>query len=258
MTRKPINTLHLLSGRLKSGCGAQMWIQLRDNGIRMYRCRAKYAPDGGGAAKTAGCGCRNIDAETIEEHVWAAIAQVLLDPSALLALAGEQAATAAVASGISQDDIAALDRKISRLQKAASTALAAALAQGIDMTVAAGVVRALQARLDEAQERRKLIAAWAASAEERSGRAKTLTQIANDTTRAINLRPFGDAHRRLIDALDIRVEVAAWIDCAACGATGRATGKGRGKLCETCKGHRGKPDPRIRGHLPLLGANHEA
>ena len=258
LTRKPINTLHLLSGRLKSGCGAQMWIQIRNNGIHMYRCRAKYAADGGGAAKTGNCGCHNIDAESIEEHVWAAVAQVLLDPSALLALAAEQAATAAVASGISQDDIAALDRKISRLQKAASTSLAEALAQGIDITVAAGAVRALQAQLDEAQERRKLIAAWAASAEERSGRAKTLTQIANDTTRAINLRPFADAHRRLIDALDIRVEVAGWVDCVACGGTGRATGKGRGKLCETCMGHRGKPDLRISGHLPLLGANDDA
>ena len=186
------------------------------------------------------------------------VTRKVLDPAALLALAGEQAAAAAVASGISQEDIAALDRKISRLQKAASTALAEALAQGIDMTVAAGAVRALQARLDEAQERRKLVAAWAASAEERTGRAKTLTQIANDTTRAINLRPFGDAHRRLLDALDIRVEVAAWIDCIACRGTGRATGKGRGKLCETCVGHRGKPDLRISGHLPLLGANEDA
>ena len=190
LTRKPVNTVHLLSGRLTSGCGTSMWIQQKSDGRRMYRCRAKFAPDGGGAATTADCGCHNIDAGLVEEHVWEAVARALLDPSALLALASEQAATAAVASGISQNDVAALDRKISRLQNAASGALADALAQGVDMAVAAGAVRSLQNQLDEAQQRRKLIFAWAANAEERAGRAKTLAQIAAETTEAINQRPL--------------------------------------------------------------------
>ena len=258
LSRKPINTLHLLSGRLTSACGSAMWIQVPRNRRRIYRCRAKFAPDGGGAAKIVKCGCHNIDAEAIEEHIWAAVAKALLDPSALLALAAEQAATAAVATGISQDDVATLDRKINRLQQAASTALADALAQGIDMAVAAGAVRSLQTQLEEAQERRKLIAAWAAGAEERFGRAKTLAQIANETTKAITLRPFGDAHRRVLDALDVRAEVLSWNACEHCGGTGRATGKGRGQICEACLGHGFQPELQVGGHLPRLGGAEEA
>ena len=255
LTRKPINTIHLLSGRLTSACGSPMWAMKNKPGSRrFYRCRAKFAPDGGGRAKTWNCGCQNIDAQAIEEHVWAAVAQALLDPTALLALAAEQAASAAVATGISQEDIAALDRKIARLQKAASTALADALAHGIDMAVAAGAVRSLQSQLEEAQERRKLVAAWAATSEERSGRAKTLAQIATETTQAISLQSFGDAHRRVIDALDVRIEVSSWNTCSQCNGSGRATGKGRGRICEACHGHGHHPELQIRGHLPLLGA----
>ncbi|MCU4183878.1 recombinase family protein [Acidiferrimicrobium sp. IK] len=251
-TRKPVKTLSLLSGRLVSSCGSQMWVMTKHSGVRFYRCRAKFAADGGGGARVANCGCRNIDANAIEEHVWTAVAEALSDPSALVGLAADQAATAAASAGISTDDVAALDRRIARLEKAASTALADALAQGIDMAVAAGAVKAIQTGLTEARDRRQQVAAWAATAAELSGRAKTINEIATETNAALALRPFDDAHRRVLDALDVTVCATDWTVCEACGGSGRATGAGRGRICDPCAGHGHFPVLAIQGHLPRL------
>ena len=96
----------------------------------------------------------------------------MANPDALVGLAAEQAKVAAVTEGLSTGDLVSLDRKISRLEKSASTALAEALSQGIDMAVAASAVRALQAELGEARRRRDQLAAWAASAATSAGRAR--------------------------------------------------------------------------------------
>jgi hypothetical protein len=190
----------------------------------------------------------------VEEHVWSVVAEALANPDAIVALAAEQANVAAVTEGLSTDDLLSLDRKISRLEKAASTALAEALSQGIDMAVAAGAVRALQAELGEARRRRDQLAAWAASAAESAGRAKTIEDIASDTTDALALRPFGEPHRRVLDVLDIAVAITGWRDCASCSGSGRATGAGRGRVCDKCLGHGSFPVLRIDGHVPHIAA----
>lgn len=257
-TRKTWKRLSLLSGRLESACGQPMWVMTKHNGVRYYRCRAKFAPDGGGAARTNRCGCHNVDANAIEEHVWSAVAEALSDPPSLVSLAAEQAQTAATAAGLSDQDVAALDRRIARLEKAASTALADALAQGIDMAVAAGAVKTLQAELGDARDRRRQLAAWAATAAELDGRARTLNEIAAETAEAFALRPFGDSHRRVVDALEVTVTVMEWAVCENCHGSGRAIGVGRGRICELCVGHGSFPVLRIGGHLPRISVSEPA
>jgi DNA invertase Pin-like site-specific DNA recombinase len=252
-TRKPIKTVSLLSGRLRSACGHPMWVMRKVSGDRYYRCAGKRATDGGGKAVGDICDCHNIDAANIEEHVWSIVAEALSDPDGLLALAAEQAGLAAQTTGMTADDLAVLDRRIARLERAAATALADALAQGLDMTVAAGAVKNLQSRLDDARAQRSQVAAWAASAQQVAGRANTLTQIATETSLALSLRPFCDAHRRVIDVLDLLVEYRDWTACSTCGGTGRIKGVPHGSSCPPCVGLGGHPVLSITGHLPRLG-----
>ena len=121
-------------------------------------------------------------------------------------------------------------------------------------------VKALQVDVDAARDRRRQLAAWAATAAELDGRARTLNEIATETATAFALRPFGDSHRRLVDALEVTVTVTDWAVCESCNGTGRATGIGRGRTCTCtpCVGHGSFPVLRINGHLPRVSAGEPA
>ena len=87
-----------------------------------------------------------MHADDLEALVWRVVTDALSKPDMLLALAEEQAQASATASDINQDDLASLDHKIARLERAAGEQLAKALAAGADPKVAAIAAVSLKRR----------------------------------------------------------------------------------------------------------------
>ena len=151
-------------------------------GNRRYRCPGRIAADGGGGG---GCGCYQVHADDLEAQAWKVVGEALSRPDLLLGLAEDQAQAAAETRGVSDADLAALDRKIARLERAAGESLAKALAAGTDPAVAAAAGLALNGELAAAREQRKTLAAWAADASERRSRAATVADIAVEASDAL-------------------------------------------------------------------------
>ncbi len=181
-SRKQMKHPWLLSLRLYSPHGVRMHGMTDARGNRRYRCPGRIAADGGGGG---GCGCYQVHADDVEVQVWQVVAEALSRPDLLLSLAEDQAQAAAETCGVSDSDLAALDRKIARFERAAGESLAKALAAGTDPAVAAAAGVALNAELAAAWEQRKTLAAWAADSSERRSRASTVAEIAAEASDAL-------------------------------------------------------------------------
>lgn len=216
-------------------------------GHRRYRCPGKILRDGGGGG---GCECFQVHADDLEALVWRVVTDALSKPDMLLALAEEQAQVSATASDINQDDLAALDRKIARLERAAGEQLAKALAAGADPKVAAIAAVSLNEEIEAGRERRKALAAWAANVAQRRSRADVLAGIANDAARALLADGNIAAKQRILEALSVEVTVTGWRACPSCGGTGRLKGA-NAEMCSDCHGMRRIAEVEIEGAIPV-------
>jgi len=250
-TRAQIKHPWLLAGRIASPHGRRMYGSNDRLGNRRYRCPGWTSPDGGGGGD---CGCHQVHADDVEAEVWRVVSQALSKPGLLLTLAEEQAKTAASAVEVSDVDLAALDRKIARLERAAGERLAQALAAGVDPKVAVAAQASLQDELAAAREQRKQVAAWAADASERSSRSETLASIAEQAGRALCSEGNVAEKQRVLDALGVRVTVTGWVTCESCGGSGRLKGAGPNRMCRDCHGMRHKSRIEIEGIIPAATA----
>jgi len=250
-TRKQTKHPWLLSLRLFSPHGRRMHGMHDARGHRRYRCPGKVLPDGGGGGD---CECFQVHADDLEAQVWHVVTDALSKPDMLMALAEEQAQASATASDINQEDLAALDHKIARLERAAGEQLAKALAAGADPKVAAVAAVSLNEELEAARERRKTLAAWAANVAERRSRADVLAGIANEAAQALVADGNIAAKQRVLEALSVKVTVTGWRVCASCGGTGRLRGA-NARMCSDCHGMRRIAEVEIEGAIP--GAEEE-
>lgn len=249
-SRKQAKHPWLLSLRLYSPHGMRMHGRIDARGNRRYSCPAKVAADGGGGG---GCGCYQVHADDVEAQVWRVVAEALSRPELLLALARDQAEASAETCGVSDGDLAALDRKIARLERAAGESLAKALAAGTDPAVAVMAGAALNAELAAAREQRKTLAAWAADASERRSRALNVAEIAAEASDALSEAGSVTAKQRILEALSVTVTVTGWSLCESCHGTGRRSGV-KGVICDDCRGMRRKAEIRLEGSIPAVPA----
>ncbi|HET6875405.1 MAG TPA: recombinase family protein [Acidimicrobiales bacterium] len=249
---------YLLAGRIRSPHNTPMWGLT--NGARVYRCSEVFASNAPPGGRT--CDCRPVRGQDIEDRVWAEVCDLLADPQRLMAMAGLHLARANDTTGAGSDDLAAIDRRIKRLEKAAGDRLARMLADGLDSAIADQVAKQLSVELDQARRHREKVAAWQTEHAERQDRARRLIQLAE---RARHILPGADTatKARILDLLEVQVKVTGWQPCEACrgigyisqpaGEHGRGNGRPRGnaaKICPTCRRHRHLPTIEIEGIIP--------
>jgi site-specific DNA recombinase len=251
---------YLLSGRVTSPHGTPMYGYCTNTPV--YRCAhtfAKTAPPEGRS-----CTCRTVRAEAVESAVWVEVTALLTDPGRLLAMAGVHLDRQSNAQSSNEDDLAAVDRKISRLERAAGERLSRLLADGVDPVVVAHASRTLTKELTVTRARRQRLLGWQATNLERQNRTAILLEIAEQAKLTL---PDADRETkaRVFALLDVNVRVLGWGKCPTCAGTGwipkwptgqapRITDGVRsqfgGLVCPECHRHRWLPKLVIEGTVP--------
>lgn len=258
--RRPDNHDYLLSGRITSPHGSTMY-GLTNRVAPLYRCSDFFSGNASEDGRT--CSCRTVRAEIVEDAVWAEIVSLLCDPARLAALAGVALERTTQAAAHDAGKLAALDRRIAALERAAGDKLSRLLAEGLDPMVAAEAAKELTDRLTAARARREQVAAWLHANQadvERAGALMAMVEL------ALSMLPEADrpTKRRVIELLDIRVTVTGWNRCTYCDGKGllpnparpakrrRNIGADRlaAVICPTCHRHRWFPKLEITGVVP--------
>jgi site-specific DNA recombinase len=248
---------YLLSGRINGPHGAPMYGFTSHAPV--YRCAgtfpATYTTDG--VCRT----CRTVRAEHVESAVWAEVTGLLADPDRLLAMAGLRLDAHTNTYASNDNDVAVLDGKIGRLERAAGDQISRLLADGLDPVIAARAARNLTEQLAAARARRQRLVEWQAVNAERENRAARLLELVDQARRTL---PTADRHTtgQVIALLDIHVTVTGWEPCETCHGTGwKPSGWTRRRkhetrvtmkptVCPECRRHRWLPRLVIEGTVP--------
>jgi site-specific DNA recombinase len=249
---------YLLSGRLRSACGATMW------GIGAptkpsYRCSGRYAQP---LSPEERCACRTVNARYADAIVWEQVQAVLTDSDRLLAMAGLELDRAETSLTLGSENLTTLDRRIARLAKAAGEQLAAMLAKGLDPAIAQQAMTSLGEDLAATRSARDRLAAWQQSNAQVVDRTQRLLSLVAGAAQMLP-RAELETRRRVLELLEVQVSVSAWESCSTCGGRGSFGVKGvggkasrepgaRASPCPTCLGSRAIPLLQIRGVIPEL------
>ena len=244
---------YLLVGRIQSACGGSMHGTCRpDRNTRVYRCTNSRVE------AYERCSCRRCHASSLEGVVWAEVVSVLTSPERLLALAETALTARPYLEANEDDDLAALDRRIRRIENALGAKVAELLRRGMDVAVVNVATSELESELARLNEHRSLVTAWHNASRDQSDRLQRLWRLAQHAEEVL-----ADAdpalQRRVLDLLDVRVRVTGWERCEACDGRGfvpagfqpgtRSSGA-TGVSCPTCKRHRFVPVIEISGVVP--------
>lgn len=244
---------YLLVGRIRSACGGSMQgVSRGDRGTRVYRCindRSEALPR---------CDCRRCEAGAIENTVWDEVLRLLTNPERLQNLAGAALDARPAAKSAETEDLAALDRRVARLENGLASTVADLVRQGMDASTIRAASRELEDDLARLRERRAIIKAWQASAQEKAERMERLAELATRASESLTT-PEPALRRRVLDLLDIRVTVTGWVVCDTCEARGliastdasgtRSRGA-TGTICPSCSRYRYIPVVDIEGVIP--------
>ncbi len=206
---------YLLSRRITSPCGHPMYGHT--NGFRKatYKCAQSWA----WVPLNERCRCPTVPGAVIERDVWSEIAGILTNPELLMRGAREALQLVASTKEIETEDLAAIDRRIARLERGAGEQVAKLLAAGMDPAVAQHAVAALTSDLESLRAQRAKVAAWSVANAERTNRAERLWELARRAARIL-AEPTPEVQRRVIEALDVRVKVSGYRECASCQGSG--------------------------------------
>lgn len=206
---------YLLGGRLFSPHGTLMYGL--HNPTAKYRCKEVFANNAPPGGRT--CDCRPIAAEHVETEVWTQVCELLSDPGRLMAMAGLRLARGQSDTTANDEDLATIDRRIARLEKAAGEQLSRLLVQGIDPAVISHAANDLQQELAAVRRRRTQIAAWQAVNADRRCRAERLGELAAQARQTL---PVADhaTKARILDLLDVKIRVVDWQPCPTCHGVG--------------------------------------
>lgn len=245
-------------GRIASPCGGRMQGWTSDGRVgpsaSVYKCRSSWASVPPGER----CGCQALRRDTIDAAVWAQVVNLLSDPESLMAGAADAIQVASAGQDVGGDDLAALDRRIAKLERAAGEDLARMLRSGVDPVVAQHAEAILGGELAGLREHRRKVASWLRLNSERTNRAERLWQLANRAAEMLS-DPTDQARRSVVEALDIQVVLHGWNDCAACGGSrfvpihyegGRPRGAPRRVACPTCHRTGRAPIWSMTGEVP--------
>ncbi len=245
---------YMLAGRITSPCGGHMYGMT--SSAPVYRCQHTFP------TAIERCSCRTVRVEAADTAVWAQVRQVLADPVRLLSMSGIELDRAVAATDVGTEDLAAIDRRVARLERAAGEQLSKMLASGLDAAVAQHATKALTDDLTAARAHRDRVAAWQVANAERVDRSNRLWELASRAQETLGEADMA-TRRRVLDLLEVHVTVTGWVRCPTCDgagwvASGRWTGNKTfyeaGKVCSTCLRHRWIPQDShrrcARGHLP--------
>lgn len=247
---------YLLVGRLTSPCGEPMWGQTAQVGS-MYRCAGRCR---GGLEPAERCSCRTVWVGLADRVVWSEVAAVLSDPARLLAMAGLELDRAEAGLELDNEDLAAIDRRIARLAKAAGSEVAKLLGAGLDPMVAGHALASLHEDLATARAQRERVVAWQATNAQRADRRQRLWELAASAAATLPDADMATKYR-ILELLEVQVSVTGWELCAECEGKGSFGVKGVGGLgsrqtgqratpCPACNAHRYVPSFEIAGVLP--------
>ena len=249
---------YLLSGRIRTPHGTVMYGFT--NPGRIYRCKDVFANNAPPDGRT--CECKPIRAEHVEEKVWGEVCNLLADPDRLLNLAGLHLSRTQTTVDGSGEDLSAIDRRITKLEKAAGEKLSRMLADGLDPAIAGETAKQLGEQLEATRRHRKQVAAWQAANTDRRERAGRLVELAEQARQVL---PVAGAQTkaRILALLEVRVQVLRWETCPACAGIGYISkpapktqtrpGRPRGnadKICPQCRRQRALPVLSIEGMVP--------
>jgi DNA invertase Pin-like site-specific DNA recombinase len=246
-------TSYLLVGRIRSACGGSMYgTHRRDRDTKVYRCINDRYEAG------ERCTCRRANAGAIEAVVWSEVTSVLTNPERLLALAQTAMDTRPDVEAAEGGDVAAIDRRINRLERSLGSTVADLLRRGMDVAVIDVATRELEADLARLREHRSRLAAWQEASRDKADRMQRLWDMARHAEQLL-ANPTPIAQRRILDLLDVRVQITGWEHCEACAGRGfvaagfetrtRNTGA-TGMSCPACLRHRHLPIICIAGVVP--------
>jgi site-specific DNA recombinase len=249
---------YLLSRRVTSPHGAPMFGFPGHGYRRFYVCR-----EGISDASPLRCDCHRVDADTLEDGVWGEIVALLSDPARLMGLASVALEGRDDQRATEVDQIRVIDRQIRRVEDALTDRLADLLAKGIDSTAVQRATAKLDAELNRLRHQREQLATWQAANQHTVNRAKQLLGLAHGAATALEAADDG-RRRRLIDLLEIRVNIEGWEQCSTCMGKGLVTappsdrGLGHtGVVCPTCRRGRWLPRVVVAGDVPLEASGQE-
>ena len=246
---------YLLSRRITSPHGSAMVGIPRANHERRYVCRDSI----GTASSPDSCGCHRVDADGVEEAVWAEIVAVISEPERLMALAEAALGARAGEREVEEGQMGALDRRIRRLEEALAEDLVGLVARGVDHAAVRRATAKLDRELAELRRRRVQLAGWRSANQLTAQRAQKLQELVAEASVALERTDFA-GRRRLVDLLDVQVRVNGWEPCHTCGGRGllpapeiqSSTERRRTPLvCPTCHRRRWLPRITISGLLPF-------
>lgn len=247
---------YLLRGRLISPHGTRMQ-GVPGNNNRWYRCPDRHSSRPSDVPR---CDCHRLHADAVERAVWTEVTQLLGDPAVLEALAAEHAGSREVHARLEHNRLAELEEQIAAAEERIAAEYMALVDDGIDPAAARAVVRSRNEQLgafrDEHAQldrlRRRNLAATGTTTRLRTAAlaAQEALEHADETLR-----------RKLVEVLDLRVEVLRWDTCATCDGRGlvplqprskpRSPGS-TGDICSDCLRTRVIPCVRIAGQIPEL------
>jgi hypothetical protein len=226
---KPANRVYPLTGRVFGACGGSyVGLYRNDRGHpnqRRYECRYND-PRFNGTDKR--CYCQRIDADWLEETVWAEVSKVLSDPDRLLKLARKHLDMRGGELSAEASQIGSLDRRVAEAKRKRTNLALAAAASGPEAVAdaLAEINRDIEA-LEQMQEQAR---SWARANAERTALVRNLWKFAEVARERLD-DPTPERMREVLDALDVRVQVVR-------------EGVRRGR-------RRNPPDVHITGVLPI-------
>jgi DNA invertase Pin-like site-specific DNA recombinase len=254
---------YLLSGRIVSPHGRCMQGVAGRGEQRWYQCPHRFR--GQRPPGTDACDCGRLHASTIEAAVWDRVRTLLSDPAALVALAEElDLARGDHASG-ERAKLAELDAQIERLANQVADEYAALRDEGFDPATARAAIRKLDTAIVELRRQRADLLRFRTKNLAAVGLARQIRTLAGRAQELL-ANPDPGLQRKVLDLLDVRVEVLGWEVCVTCGGNGllsrpgprrRAVGpdndrRGDLLICPDCTRTRQIPALRISGQIPSL------
>lgn len=235
-------TLYLLRGRIAAPCGGRYRGRpVGRDPVRRYVCPGEH--DGGG-----GCGCARLDAERVEERVWAEVAGLLAQPERLCAMAADYLARRGAQMGAEREQLSAVDAKVAKLERALTETVADYMREGVPAAAVKAATDVLADELAQLRRHRADLARWQEANAARSSTMSRLWELAEAAHRRLG-NMTDEQRATLLSTLDVQVTVTGAVECHECGGRGKLDGRRGGYRCGTCRGLRTLVGLRIDGSI---------
>lgn len=207
---------YLLSGHLRTPCGRRYHGRTATGQAPTYSCRHHLSTRAGTPEH---CSCTNISVTAADAAVWGEVARILMDPTALAALAAEVAGVGAGPGDTAGARAAEASRAAAEIQEQVATEYQDARDAGFDAVTARLMVRSVQAELQVAQAvMHRLARARAAAHRQHVGGDVLSHTIGRVQGRIAELDLAG--RRAVLAALEVQVQVTGYAPCPECGGSG--------------------------------------